>query len=575
MSNRTVFGNTSLSKFDVIVIGSGAGGGPIAYVLTAKGLKVLVLEAGPCHFDGLDDPTTLPVPRFSNDELKTEIRNFIVPDPRVEPRSWRHAVTDGDRLTVGSVQALPKTVGGGSVHADLKMPRFAPTDFQLGTLLGSIPNATFADWPVQYDELEPFYAWGERLLGVQGTMGANPFEGPRSSGYPMPPGNPMYGGLVVKKGLDALGYTMFPYPMAVNSVPYDGRPACVDCGFCSAYGCPNNAKGSSAVTTLRKALLTGNCQLLAETRVVKIVTNAQGNSVTSVEALDPTGKRVTYTADRYVLAASPIEDARLLLLSDPTGPGIGNSSGQVGRNLMFHLQTQALGIFDQRVHGYRGRAVAHGFADFRGTPNDPNHPLGGIVEISGGGLPIGEAAYYKQVLAEAPPSTWNGALFKDLMRQSPGRDRVMILVMQAEDAPQSTNRVDLDPAIVDLDGLPVARCTYLNHPFETSTSTFYQPKLIDILVHAGARYSFIAPPDDIPSSDHIMGTLRFGADAASSVCDLNGKLWDVGNLYVGDGSLFPTSAGYNPTMTITALALRVGAAMVNSASPASLIPAAS
>jgi choline dehydrogenase-like flavoprotein len=570
---RTVFGNTSLSKFDVIVIGSGAGGGPIAYVLASQGLKVLVLEAGPCHFDNLDDPTQSPVSRFSNDELKLEIRNFIVPDPRVEPRSWRHAVSDGDRLSVGDVQALPKTVGGGSVHADLKMPRFAPTDFQLGTLLGDVPGAEFADWPVQYDELEPFYAWGERLLGVQGQMGANPFEGPRSSGYPMGPGAQMYGGLVVKKGLDSFGYTMFPYPMAVNSVPYDGRPACNDCGFCSSYGCPSNAKGSSAVTTLRKALLTGNLQLLAETRVVKIVTNAQGNSITSVEALDPTGKRVTYTADRYVLAASPIEDARLLLLSDPSGAGLANSSGQVGRNLMFHYQTEALGIFDQRVHGYRGRAVAHGFADFRGAPNNAQAPLGGIVEISGGGLPVGEAAYYKRALGEAPPGVWNGTLFKALMRQSPGRDRVMILVMQAEDAPQATNRVDLDPGIVDLDGLPVARCTYQNHSFETSASDFYAPKLIDILVRAGAHYSFIAPRGDIPGSAHIMGTLRFGADAASSVCDKNGKSWDIGNLYVGDGALFPTSAGYNPTMTITALALRVGAAMVNSASPESVIAA--
>jgi choline dehydrogenase-like flavoprotein len=569
---KTVFGNTSLSTFDVIVIGSGAGGGTIAYVLTAQGLKVLVLEAGPCYFDNLDDPANQPVPHFSNDELKLEIRNFIVPDPRVEPRSWRTSESDGDRLSVGDVQALPKTVGGGSVHADLKMPRYAPTDFQLGTLLGSVPNATFADWPVQYDELEPFYAWGERLLGVQGKMGANPFEGPRSSDYPMAPGAPMYGGQVVGQGLASLGYTMFPYPTAVNSVPYDGRPACNDCGFCSGYGCPTNAKGSSAVTMLRKALLSGNCQLLAETRVVKIVTNAQGTSVTSVEALDPTGKRVTYTADRYVLAASPIEDARLLLLSDPTGVGLGNSSGQVGRNLMFHYQTDALGIFNQRVHGYRGRAVAHGFADFRGAPNDSQHPLGGIVEISGGGMPVSEAAYYKRVLAEAQPgSAWNGALFKDLMRQSPGRDRVMILVMQAEDAPQSTNRVDLDPAIVDLDGLPVARCTYQNHAFELSASAFYQPKLIDILVAAGAHYAFTAPPDAIPESDHIMGTLRFGADPTTSVCNQNGQLWDIGNLFVGDGALFPTSAGYNPTMTITALALRVGAAMVNSTSPESLI----
>jgi choline dehydrogenase-like flavoprotein len=565
---QTVYGNQALSQFDALVIGSGAGGGPVAYVLATNGMKVLVLEAGPCHLDFLDDAARQPVPRFSNDELKIEHRNFIETDDRVEPRTWRTSETDGDRIDslTGNVQALPKTVGGGCLHADLKMPRFQPTDFQLGSLL-AIPGTTFADWPVQYDELEPFYAWGERELGVQGLAGANPFEGPRSTPFPMPPGAPMYGGLVVGKGLAALGYTMFPYPTAVNSVPYDNRPACVDCGFCSGYPCPTNAKGSTAVTMLRKALLSNSCQLRAETRVVKLVVNGAGNAITGVEAIDPTGARVTYTADRYVLAASPIEDARLLQLSG----GLGNSSGLVGRNLMFHYQTVALGIFDERVHGYRGRTVAHGFADFRGVPNDPAHPLGGIVEISGGGLPIGEGKFYERIIKQLRAGTWDGALFKQMMRQSPGRDRVMVLVIQAEDAPQATNRVDLDPAIVDLDGLPVARCTYQNHAFEVDAGSFYEPKLMDILQASGARYTAIAPRDAIPASQHIMGTLRFGTNAATSVCDPNGKFWDLGNLYASDGSLFPTSSGFNPTMTIVTVALRVAAAIVNPTSPASVI----
>lgn len=565
---RTVWGNTSLSQFDTIVIGSGAGGGPVAFVLATNGQKVLVIEAGPCHLDFLDDPSQQPVPKFSNDELKIEHRNFIEVHPEVEPRTWRNTPADGDRIEAltGNVQNLPKTVGGGCLHADLKMPRFQPTDFQLGTLL-SVPNATFADWPVQYDELEPFYAWGERLLGVQGLAGADPFAGPRSSGYPMPPGNPMYGSTVVGKGLAALGYTMFPYPTAVNSVPYQGRPACADCGFCSGYGCPINAKGSTAVTMLRNALLSGNCQLRAETRVVKLVPNATGTAIASIETIEPDGTRGSYTADRFVLAASPIEDARLLLLSG----GLGNSSGLVGKNLMFHYQTIALGIFEERVHGYRGRTVDHGFADFRGTPNDPMHPLGGICEISGGGLPIGEAQFYVRVIDELRAGKWDGKLYKKLLRQSPGRDRVMVLVMQAEDAPQATNQVDLDPAIVDLDGLPVARVTYQNHPFEVGNGQFYEPKLLDIFLAAGAKWTFIAPRDPIPASQHVMGTLRFGTSASTSVCDPNGKLWDLGNLYASDGALFPTSSGYNPTMTIVALALRVGAAIVNPTSPQSVI----
>jgi gluconate 2-dehydrogenase alpha chain len=565
-----VYGNASLATFDAIVIGSGAGGGPVAYVLATNNLKVLVLEAGPCHLDFLDDKQQQPVPRFSNDELKIERRNFIEVQDRVDPRTWRTSVADGDRIDAltGNVQGLPRTVGGGGLHADLKMPRFQPTDFQFGTLL-NVPGTTFADWPIQYAELEPFYGWGERLCGVQGLAGANPFEGPRSSPYPMQPGAMMYGSTVVGGGLASLGYTMFPYPMAVNSVPYGGRPACVDCGFCSSYPCPTNAKGSTAVTMLREALLSGNCQLQAETRVVKLVPNGAGTAIDHVEAIDPTGAQVTFKADRYVLAASPIEDARLLFLSDPAG--LGNSSGLVGRNLMFHYQTIAAGIFDERVHGYRGRTVAHGFADFRGHPNDAAHPLGGIVEISGGGFPIGEAAFYTQVISRLRAGRWDGPLFKSLMRQSPGRDRVMVLVMQAEDAPQATNRVDLDPAIVDLDGLPVARCTYQNHAFEVDAGKFYEPKLLDVLGAAGAHWAFITPRDPIPTSQHIMGTLRFGTTPSNSVCDPNGKFWDLGNLYASDGSLFPTSSGHNPTMTIVTLALRVAAAIVNPTSPASVI----
>jgi choline dehydrogenase-like flavoprotein len=162
---------------------------------------------------------------------------------------------------------------------------------------------------------------------------------------------------------------------------------------------------------------------------------------------------------------------------------------------------------------------------------------------------------------------FDGPRFKRLLRKSPGRDRAVVLVMQAEDAPQPTNRVDLDPAVRDLDGLPVARVTYKNHAFELDASAFYAPKLIEILGASGARWAAIAPSDGIPASAHIMGTLRFGTDPATSVCDANGRFHDLGNLYAADGALFPTSSGFNPTLTICALATRVGAAIINPGSP--------
>jgi choline dehydrogenase-like flavoprotein len=432
------------------------------------------------------------------------------------------------------------------------------------------PSGTnFADWPVDYDMLEPFYAYAERALGVQGRAGANPFEAPRSSEFPMAPGVEMYIGALVGKGLTALGYTPFPYPAAVNSEPYDGRPPCVDCGFCSGFGCPSNAKGSPAVTLLRKALLTGNCQLLAETRAVSLLTNGAKNQITGVVTIGPDGSKATYTADRYVLAASPIEDARLLLLSDPGGAGLGNSSGQVGRNLMFHYETAAIGIFEERVHPGRGRVISTGFADFRGVAGDPSKPLGGIVEIGAPQLLIGEAQSYLQAIAIGTP--FSGALFKNLMRQSPLRDHVAAFTMHGEDAPQLTNVVDLDPGVRDLDKLPVARVTYSNSTYETSAAAFYGPKMLDIFGKAGARYGIVAPAGDVPSSAHIMGTLRFGADAKTSVCDATGRFHDIGNLYASDGALFPTSSGYNPTLTIVTLSLWVAGNMVNPGSPNAIL----
>src|SRR5258706_2187864 len=238
--------------------------------------------------------------------------------------------------------------------------------------------------------LEPFYGYAEKAIGVQGADGAagDPFASPRTTPSPMPPGVPMYCALKAAAGATAIGLHPFPYPTAVNSKPYGGRPACVDCGFCTGYGCPNNSKGAPPVTTVRAGLLSGNCLLLPETRAVRLTVNGARNAITGVECIGPDGKPRSFSADRYVLAASPIEDARLLFLSDPGGAGLGNSSGLVGRNLTFHFQTSAVGVFDERLHGHRGRTVTHGFSDFRGVPGDVAKPLGGIVELSGSEHPI-------------------------------------------------------------------------------------------------------------------------------------------------------------------------------------------
>ena len=369
---------------------------------------------------------------------------------------------------------------------------------------------------------------------------------------------------LLAEGARKLGLTPFPFPAAQNSRDYRGRPPCNDCGLCSGYGCPINAKGAASVTGLRDALLTGNVQLRYNCLATRLRTDASGRRVAAVEYQDADGKPASITADRIVLACNAIESARLCLLSDPGGPGLGNSSGLVGRNLMFHHQTLGVGIYRQRLHGERGKSVSTGFADWRGVPNDPNRPLGGIVEFGTNSEQISDALTYLVQLG------MRGSRVKSFLRSSPFGKHIAILGMQGEDAPQPTNRVDLDPDVRDIHGLPAARITYQPHAFELAARSFYGPKMIDLHEAAGAQFAFVAPLYDggpAPDSRHILGTLRMGDDPRTSVTDRFGRFHDLDNLYCTDGGLFPTSSGYNPTLTIEAMSLRVAGAMLDPQRP--------
>jgi choline dehydrogenase-like flavoprotein len=204
-------------------------------------------------------------------------------------------------------------------------------------------------------------------------------------------------------------------------------------------------------------------------------------------------------------------------------------------------------------------------SDFRGVPNDPQQPLGGIIELATSSDLIGEAKNYGIQLGKS------GDMLRRLIQQSPFRDKLVAMIMQAEDAPQPTNRVDLDPALKDVYGRPALRVTYKNHAFETTAREFYIPKMLAIHENAGAQFGLVAPVDTPSQSRHVMGTLRMGTDPATSVCDRNGKLHDVGNLWCADGGLFPTSSGFNPTLTIQALALWVGANIVSPGDPEAVL----
>jgi choline dehydrogenase-like flavoprotein len=589
-----VLGERRLARFDVCIVGSGAGGGAAAHVLTAAGKTVLVLEAGPNPFPDLDAPGRLGPTLHANDELKYHVRNFITPFPELEPRTFRRTATQ-TAVIHPDVNVLPKCVGGAWSHADMKVPRFTAVDFEMVSAMqrakerfpslevpgffGDAGSANWADWPIRYADLEPYYVEAEALLGVAGDE-SNPYGPPRSAPYPMPPHPDMYLAHVLREGASKtsfLGGPLAPhhFPSSINSRFYPEEPAlqrppCNHCGPCSGFGCPINAKGSTAVTALRRALLTGRCQLRYECHVARLVND--GGHVTAVEYVDPDGARQTAVADAYVLAAAAIESARLCLLSPtPQGATLGNRSGQVGQNLLFHLQTNVNGFFPRRIHGQRGQAVTSGLSDFRGVeyggaeirvvdgPLGARAPMGGVCEFSASqGNAITEDG---QVYAFDLPVVALGQPFKNALRDQPIGQHLFGLLMQGEDAPQRSNDVTLDPTVRDVFGLPVARVTYQNHAFETEARAFYRPVMAQVVANAGTDRVFTAPCDGLlgnpPTSRHVKGTLRMGNDPDTSVTRADGRFHDVDNLYACDGSVFPTGGGWNPSLTIVANALRI------------------
>jgi gluconate 2-dehydrogenase alpha chain len=606
-----------------IVIGSGVSGGQVARLLAMSGQwDVTVLEKGRNFFTGLGGPAENVGNMFANDELAYEVRNPpIVQDPILEPRSFRTQPSSGDRTFVGNVQFLPTTVGGGTVHYDAKFRRFREVDFITNTLMGgtadrpAIAGTTYTDWPMQYKHMEPFYAVSEEILGVQGPayrsgggiVNPNPYESWRSTPFPMPPGVQMLASLLPAESAQRLGYHPAAVPTAVNSRPYRGRQACSDCGYCLNYGCPSNAKASGA-WPLNDALLTGRTTLITQANVTGIdygkATNGRYRA-RGVTYIDGDGNQRHLAADLVVLANTPIEATRLSILSgiaNPANqanlnalvPSATEPSGLLGRNLMFHLQTIAIAIFDQDIHSWRGRCSTQTLDAFAGsgpTPAqfDPLIPRGGITEIGGNRNPISEANSLAGLIF--------GDLHKTYMELGPFTNRIASLTLQGEDMPQLSNYVDLDPSIVDVYGQPVPRITYHSHPYELAAAAYYAPQMLAVLENIGSPGSAydvqplfagaintVLPPvapgpvdqvigplladtpfSEVPASQHIMGTHRMALDRDHGPCDPYGRYWAFDNLYHAGGGLFCTAAGYNVTLTMAALSYRVGAGIVSGA----------
>lgn len=553
------------AEWDAVIVGTGPAGATAADVLTGAGWSVLMLEKGRNHLLALEAPFD-PLGHVSNDELKFMRRHFLGPDPWLEPRTFRRSTADGDRLHVGDVNNLPSTLGGGGFHADAKLPRFREADFVPLSAAGPVDGADLRDWPMSYDEMEPYYAEAERLIGVAGESDTNPFASWRADPYPMPPGPDMYGALRTTAAAAELGYHPYRAPTGVNSIEYDGRPPCNNCGFCGYFGCPIDAKGDP-VAPLRRALRTGHCEIRTESIVTDVLIDARGHRARGVRYLDSSLATHEVSARHVILAGGAFETPRLLLRNALGNPDV------VGRFLQFHFQTYVLGMFPERLHGHRGRSVTHLMddpivpdADATAAARGVGLPFirGGIVEHGAAGHPILEGVHL-------PP----GVLHSRLMMESLTRDRMAVFTMQGEDLPQSTNRIDLDPSIRDAFGLPVGRVTYAPHDHELVCAQHWAPRLEAVMRQAGASTTFwtTSPPiagspadrpgTRAPISRHIMGGARMGTDPGSSVFDPWQRLHGVENVVCTDSSVFPTSSGYGPTLTIVALAIRAARALAD------------
>jgi choline dehydrogenase-like flavoprotein len=566
-------------KASVVVVGSGAGASVAAWALATAGHPVIVLEKGRNLWRGLGDREGLGPSLFSNDEIKAG-RFFENPDPLLEPRTGRsqQEAADGtDRSYIGDINGLPTTVGGGTVHWDAKTPRFWKQDFNGRSLYGPYPNANVADWPLTYDDLAPFYDEVEARLGVQGDLAAMPArtleQSPRSKPFPLPPNPPMYAGTLLAEGARRLGYTAYPFPQAVNSRPFGGRPACNSCGFCSGWGCPIHARGGAAVSFLHDALLAG-AELRSRCFVYRVDLDAAGKKAVGVSYIDPNGLHRQVKADIVIVAASAIETARLALLSK-----LPDRSGQLGRNLMFHYFTVAGALFTEDVHAWMGPSTTFTIDDFvgpelNGVAAAAGLPYlkGGICEAGGtiGAPPLAEAGIYSAV-----PNGW-GLPLKELMRLGAFRKFVTGMSMVGEDLPQLGNCVDLDPSIKDVYGFPVPRVTYTEHLHELIASEYFGPKMMAVALAApGAIGGTWLPAATLAnltggsssalagaaSTAHVMGTARMGSDPATSVVDPFGRVHALDNVFFADGSVFVSSGGFNPTLTIMALALRFARAI--------------
>ena len=294
----------------------------------------------------------------------------------------------------------------------------------------------------------------------------------------MGPNPPMYAGRELARAAEQLGYHPYPFPMAVNSRTHDGRPACNSCGFCSGFGCPIHARGEAAISFLHEAIRAG-AELRTRCFVHRVDVDPAGRRARGVSYLDEGGRAHTVRADVVVLAPSAVETARLLLLSRGPGHphGLGNRSGLVGRNLMFHYFSVGAAVFAERAHPWRGPASTFTLDDFVGPVTGAPARAAGLPYFKGGNCEVGGGTLLLEEANLYAAAGYRGTTLTSLLRTLAVREHFSGIQLNGEDMPQHANRVDLDPRIRDFRGVPVPRITHSQHRFELAASSYFAPRV--------------------------------------------------------------------------------------------------
>ncbi len=532
------------ARYDAVVVGAGAGGGIAAAVLAEGGKRVLLLERG-------RDESFAEVGRdhLRNQRLSAYGHNAgpsIAGNPRVVERP------DGTVRIVrpheGGYHNNAAIVGGGTRVYGAQAWRFLPDDFRMASRYGVPAGSSLADWPLDYDELAPYYDRAEWEIGVCGDGAASGRYAPRERDYPMSPLPVTSMGKTLRRGAAMLGWETLDVPLLINSARYNDRPGCLRCQHCVGFACPNGAKNGTHNTAIPRALATGRCDLVTGAMVDRVVT--EGGRATGVSYFDADGWHQTVRAEVVVLAGGAVETARLLLNS-PTAReprGLGNGADQVGRHLQGHLYIGTFARFADDIWDGLGPGVSTATLRFA-------HGNDGIV---GGGMLADEfillpIIFQKRYLPPDLPR-W-GAANKAFMRDH--YRHVTDIKGPVQEIPSPDDRVTLDATVRDRWGLPVARFSGTTHPETIRTATFLQERAREWAEASGAVQTWSEPPRlQLYAGQHQAGTCRMGDDPEGSVVDRWCRVHGHDNLYVADGSSHVTNGPVNPVLTIMALAYR-------------------